>query len=195
MSVPRSISLGVLLTALMVPGAMVLAQEQGQQEKTDHSAHHGQTDQQAGQQMQGGGPMMGGMMGQGMMGSGQTGQQTGQQRQPLMGDCPMMGGMMGQGKLGMMGQGVMGPSPMQGGMGSGMDGLFGSRVTPMMRLSVEDVRGYLDVQLDRLNNKRLKIGEVKSGEGTITADVVTVDNSLVQRLKVDRRTGAIEYQD
>jgi hypothetical protein len=31
--------------------------------------------------------------------------------------------------------------------------------------------------------------------GTITADIATVDNSLVQRLKVDRHTGAIEYQD
>jgi hypothetical protein len=51
------------------------------------------------------------------------------------------------------------------------------------------------VQLERLNNKRLKVGEIKADNGTITADVVTVDNSLVQRLKVDRRTGAIEYQD
>jgi hypothetical protein len=45
----------------------------------------------------------------------------------------------------------------------------------------------------RLNNKRLKIGDLKSDDGTITADIVTVDNSLVQRLKVDRHTGAIEY--
>ena len=28
-----------------------------------------------------------------------------------------------------------------------------------------------------------------------SADIVTVDNSLVQRLKVDRHTGAIDYQD
>jgi hypothetical protein len=64
-----------------------------------------------------------------------------------------------------------------------------------MNLSIEDVRAYLTVQLERLNNKRLKVGEIKADNGTITADVVTVDNSLVQRLKVDRRTGAIEYQD
>ena len=139
----------------------------------------------------GGGPMTGGMMGQGMMGQqmmgGQPGQQTGQQ---MMG-CPMMGGMMGQDKQGMMGQGGTGPGMMQGGMGA----LFGSRVTPMMNLSVEDVRDYLAVQLDRLNNKRLKIGDVKADDGHITADVVTLDNSLVQRLKVDRHTGAIEYQN
>ncbi|MBX9944098.1 MAG: hypothetical protein K2Y40_08470 [Reyranella sp.] len=73
--------------------------------------------------------------------------------------------------------------------------LFGTRVTPMMNLSVEDVRSYLAGQIQRLNNKRLKVGEVKAEEATITAGIVTVDNSLVQRLKVDRHTGAIEYQD
>lgn len=66
---------------------------------------------------------------------------------------------------------------------------------PMMNLSAEDVRGYLDAQLDRLNNKRLKVGDVKSDDGTITADIVTVDNSLVRRLKVNPHTGAIGYQN
>ena len=102
-----------------------------------------------------------------------------------MGGCPMMGGMKGQPK------GMKGPKMMCPDVGA----LFGSRVTPMMNLSAEDVRGYLDVQLDRLNNKRLKVGEIKVDDGTIIADVVTVDNSLVQRLKVNRHTGAIEYQN
>jgi hypothetical protein len=122
---------------------------------------------------------------------GETGQQTDQTGQPMMGGCPMMGSMKGQGKQGMMGKGMMGAGMMQGGMGA----LFGARVTPMMNLSVEDVRGYLGVQLDRLGNKRLKIGDIKSDDGTITADIVTVDDSLVQRLKVNRHTGAIEYQN
>lgn len=79
--------------------------------------------------------------------------------------------------------------------GGKVSGMFGSRVTPMMNISVEDVRGHLDAQLDRLNNRRLKVGDVKADTGTITAEIVTVDNSLVQRLKVDRRTGAINYQE
>ncbi|EIG62837.1 hypothetical protein [Bradyrhizobium sp. WSM1253] len=116
--------------------------------------------------------MRGGMMGGGM----------GSKREGMTG-----GGMMGGG---MMGSGMMGG----GGARSGMGELFGSRVTPVMNLSVDDVRGYLDAQLTRLNNKRLKIGDVKSDDATITADIVTVDNSLVQRLKVDRHTGAIEYE-
>lgn len=137
--------------------------------------------------MQGGtnqGAMGQGMMGQCMMpggGSGMMGQQTGR-------------GMMGSGMMGMMGSGMQG-GMMQGGMRSGAGALFGSRVTPPMNLSVDDVRGYLDLQIKRINNKRLKVGEVKSGDDAITADVVTVDNSLVQRLKVDRHTGAIEYEN
>jgi len=82
-------------------------------------------------------------------------------------------------------------SMMHGDMGA----LFGSRVTPVMNLSPEDVRGYLGLQLQRLNNKRLKIGDLRSDDGTITADIVTVDNSLVQRLKIDRHTGAIQYEN
>lgn len=61
----------------------------------------------------------------------------------------------------------------------------------MMNLSVDNVRAYLSSRLERLNNKRLKIGDINSGDGTITAEIVTVDNSLVQRLKVDRHSGAI----
>jgi hypothetical protein len=206
----RFIQLGVPLIAFAAMGSMALAQEQSQQAPiTDHSAHHDQTGQQTQQAPMGGGPMTGGMMGQGMTGSGQTGQQPGQ---PTMGGSPMMGGMMGPGMMqgggmgpgmmqgggmgpGMMQGGGMGPGMMQGGMGPGGSAIFGTRVTPMMNLSVDDVRGYLAVQLDRLNNKRLKVGDIKSEDGTITADIVTIDNSLVQRLKVDRHTGIIEYQN
>ena len=117
-----------------------------------------------------------------------TGQQT---EQPSMDDCPMMGRMRGQSM-----QGMRAPGMMQRGMvQEGKAGLFGSRVTPMMNLSAEDVRGHLAVQLNRLNNKRLKVGDIKVDDGTITADVVTVDNSLVQRLKVNRHNGAIDYED
>jgi hypothetical protein len=112
----------------------------------------------------------------------------------------MMGRHMGRGMImgsdmmgsGMMGSGMM-SGMMRGGGRSGMGALFGSRVMPVMNLSVDDVRGYLALRLERLNNKRLKIGDLKSDDGTITADIVTIDNSLVQQLKVDRHTGAIDY--
>ncbi|KQT20758.1 MULTISPECIES: hypothetical protein [unclassified Bradyrhizobium] len=111
-------------------------------------------------------------------------------------DQRMGGGMMGGGMMGSSAGGMMMDRDMMGGGGarSGMGALFGSRVTPVMNLSIDDVRGYLDMQLNRLDNKRLKIGDVKSDDANITADIVTLDNSLVQRLKVDRHTGAIEYE-
>lgn len=123
------------------------------------------------------------MMGSGMSGSGMMrgGMGSGMK-------CRMMDGGMGGG---MMGQGMTGSGMATGAQG----GLFGSRVTPTMNLSVDDVRAYLDVQLDRLHNARLKIGNVSAEDGTITADIVTVDNSLVQRLKVNRHTGAIKYEN
>ena len=116
--------------------------------------------------------------------------------QSTQGNADETGSGMMQGHHGRMEQ--MGPGMMQGGMMQGGMGTaaapFGTRVTPMMNLSVEDVRSYLDAQLEHLNNKRLKVGDVKANDGTITADIVTVDNSLVQRLKISPRTGAIEYE-
>jgi hypothetical protein len=138
-------------------------------QETDHRAHHATAGEPASQQQAADCPMMS----QRMMGGG-------------------MMGRMGQDKQGMMG---MGPGRMQSSAAQGMASVFGSRVTPMMNLSVEDVQGHLTAQLDRLKNKRLKIGDIKTDAGTITADIVTIDNSIVQRLKVERHTGAIEYQD
>ena len=137
---------------------------------------------------------MKGKMGPGMM-QGEMGQQPNGQGMPPQGDmgsdmmCPMMRSGMMQG--GMMGSEMMGSGMMR----SGMNALFGSRVRPVMNLSVDDVRGYLASQLEHLNNKRLKLGDVNSGDATITADIVTVDNSLVQRLKIDRHSGAITYEE
>ena len=84
---------------------------------------------------------------------------------------------------------------MDGRMSGGMGGLFGSRVVPKMNLSADDVRSYLTAQIDRLGNKRLKVGSVNADTGNIIAEVVTVDNSLVQRMQVDRSTGTIEYEN
>jgi hypothetical protein len=128
-----------------------------------------------------------GMADHGMMGHRMGGGMRGGMGNDMI--CPMMRSGMMQG--GMMGSGMMG----SGMAGGGMSAPFGSRVTPVMNLSVDDVRGYLASQLERLNNKRLKLGAIKTDDATITADIVTVDNSLVQQLKIDRHTGAITYEN
>ena len=57
-------------------------------------------------------------------------------------------------------------------------------------LSTDDVKARVERWLTWRGNPRLKVGEVKEKDAnTITADVVTKDNSLVQRFDVDRHTG------
>jgi hypothetical protein len=120
---------------------------------------------------QGKGPGQGMMVpGQGMMGPGQ--------------------GMMGPGQ-GMMGpgQGMMGPG--QGMMGPGQGMMGGDmQVTPSRDLRAADVRHFLEHRLEMHGNDRLKVGEVEEvDDDTIVAEVVTVDDSLVERFQVDRHSG------
>jgi hypothetical protein len=166
----RPLQLGVLV-ALVFMGSAGLAEEQASKQApmTDRSERLGQNDQQAGR------PMMAPGVMPGRIGPGPGTMQAG------VGPGMPQSGV----SLGMM----------QAGIAPGAGAMFGSRVTPMMNLSAEDVRSYLGLQLDRLHNKRLKVGEVKVEADTITADVVTVDDSLVQQLKVDRHTGTIEFEN
>jgi hypothetical protein len=170
------------LTLMLGPGTTALGQKA-----------HGQQGQQHMQQApaQQGMPMHRGMMGQGM-GPGMMGQggmwhvgphmMSPDEMQEMM---EHMGGMTGEMGPGLMGQGM---SPARG----GWSGLEGSRVVPMMQLSTDDVRGFFERYLESLGNARLKIGKVAAmDDDTITADIVTVDDSLVERFAVDRHTGLI----
>ena len=113
---------------------------------------------------QSGVPMMGQGMGHGMMGQG------------------MGHGMMGQG----IGHGMMGGDTMPGGQGTT------GRVTPDVHVTVEDARHFFGHQLTAWGNQRLKLGKVgEKDEDTITADIVTLDDSLVQRYAIDRHTGVV----
>jgi hypothetical protein len=90
----------------------------------------------------------------------------------------------------------MGPGMMMApGMGprvGGWSGLEGRRVMPTMQLSTDDVRTFFERHLAALGNERLKVGNVEAmDDDTITAEVVTVDDSLVESFEVDRHTGLI----
>ena len=70
---------------------------------------------------------------------------------------------------------------------------FGDRVVPSSDLSTDDVRDFFDHRSEMPGNKRLKAGYVKkAGKDKIIADIVTVDDSLVQRLEVDRHSGEVK---
>ncbi|MEQ8356296.1 MAG: hypothetical protein RH942_12215 [Kiloniellaceae bacterium] len=144
------------------------------------------------------------------MGQKQGGQNSGQPCPMGMNGSGMMApgagtqGMMtpGAGSQGMMGSGMMGSGMMtpgagpQGMMGPGFDngpGL-GEQVVPSKDLTADDVRHFLEHRLEMHGNKRLKVGEVKAAdEDKITADITTVDGSLVQRLEVDRHSGRMNH--
>jgi hypothetical protein len=91
---------------------------------------------------------------------------------------------------GMMGHGY-GMSPGQGqgyGMGPGM--MQGRAALPDRDLSADDVRKNLEQQLAWRGNPRLKLGDINEvDEDTITAEIVTKDGSLVDKLAIDRHTG------
>lgn len=60
-------------------------------------------------------------------------------------------------------------------------------------LTIADVKSYLEQRLMQLGNANLKLGPVQDGEdGRITADIVTKDDSLVQRLSIDPETGRMK---
>jgi len=80
-------------------------------------------------------------------------------------------------------------SPGQGyGMGSGM--MQGRPAMPERDLSADDVRQTLEQQLAWRGNPRLKLGAINEvDEDTVTAEIVTLDGSVVDKLAVDRHTG------
>jgi hypothetical protein len=97
------------------------------------------------------------------------------------------------GPWGMMGPQMMsGPGPW-GGCGPGlmMHG-YGPpwSASGDLKLSVDNVKTYLDRWISWQGNPRLKVGDVREKDAdTIVADIVTKDNSLVQRFAINRHSG------
>ena len=90
--------------------------------------------------------------------------------------------------------GVPGP---WGGYGPGTSGGYGPGVTGLgwnaagrdLNLSGDSVRNYFERWLAWQGNPRLKVGDVKEKDAdTIMIDIVTKDDSLVQRFAVDRHS-------
>jgi hypothetical protein len=142
-------------------------------------------------------PMMDGSgagMGMGMMGCPMMSQMM-RMHPEMMG---MMHGQMGRGG-GMMGQGPGSGMMMGQSGGSGMMNRQGAMsldsgvVTPIRHLSSDDVRHDFEHRLKLMGNDRLKLGAVtQTDEDTIVVEIVTVDNSLVDRFRVDRHSAAFQ---
>ena len=85
--------------------------------------------------------------------------------------------------------GGYGPGMMQG-YGPGYGPRAGVQGNQNLNLTTDDVKSRMERWLDARGNARLKLGEVKEKDAdTITAVIVTKDNSVVERFIVDRHTG------
>ena len=122
------------------------------------------------------GPGQGGYYGQGMgmMGSGHG-----------PGGFGMMGSGYGPGYGGMMGPGygMTGPAYGYGPCGQAA-ALTGED------LDIGDVQARMERWLAMQGNDRLKLGKIEAvGDDTITVEIVTLDDSLVRKLAIDRHSG------
>lgn len=162
----------------------------------DHDAHHpAQADSSVGtapavpggssaQSMAGGMPGMMDMMTPEMMKMmhGMMAMHGGEPGQPGMMMCPMMREMMG----------MAADRQMMGEPGVGPGALYGMPRPEQEEMTPERVRAWLEQRLAWHGNPRLKIGRIaEAGEGTITAEIVTVDGSLVQKLAFNRHPGLV----
>ncbi len=106
------------------------------------------------------------------------------------------------------GPGMMGPQmmhQMMRGMMSGMMGRQGMRMGPGMmmgrrvtdrKLDASEVERILSGMLAWHGNKRLKVGKVADkDDDTVIAEIQTVDGSLVAKLVVNRKTGAMRHSE
>jgi len=106
-----------------------------------------------------------------------------------------MRGGYGPGMMGGYGHGMM----MGGAMGPGMMGAAGADVpcpglaaatADAEPLTLDDARKAVERHLAWMGNERLKVGAVEAkGDVAYIAEIVTVDNSLVHTLEIDRKTG------
>lgn len=106
---------------------------------------------------------------------------------PMMGEgrAPgMMGGAMGPG---MMGGNAMPMVQMMRGHGLGPGALYGLPQGAVPEMTPARVETFLSHLLERHGNPRLELGDISEAEdGSITAEIVTIDGSVVQRLSFNR---------
>ncbi len=163
--------------------------------------------------MRGGRGMMGGGM-MGMMGEGTTEPESGHGRGGGERYCPYCGRSMGGG---IMGRGMMGGGIMGRGMGSGMMGrgtmgrgmMSGEMMRPGMMcrgwgypyqertrpVDEDAARKMVERYIKLTGNPRLKIGEITAQETSFLVEIVTKDDSLVDKVLIEKSTGWMRPTD
>ena len=188
----RKFTVGFVAGGLLFAGSTLYAQSESTEESSSRFSRPGFG---PGMMMhpgfgQGPGMMMhpGFGQGPGMMMHPGFGQGPGMMMHPGFGQGPgmMMHPGFGQGP-GMMMHPGFGQGP--GMMGFGMMWNQSGRQALPKDLSVEDVQHMLEHRLQWQNNPNIKLGKVEEKDAdTIVAEIVTRDDSLVQRFEIDRHT-------
>lgn len=94
------------------------------------------------------------------------------------------GQMMGQGMGGGMG------NHMESGMGKHMGSGMGYNMDRKLDLSADEVKTLIEARMIMHSNDRLKVGKViQKDDQTYVVDIVTVDDSLVRQIEVDKDVG------
>ena len=103
-----------------------------------------------------------------------------------------------------MGPGMMGGGQGGYGMGPGMMGGYGGYGTgpgygqqyqqpqyqqPQKPLEEKDAKEILENYIKNMRNPNLKLGKIKDAGTAFEAEIVTKDNSLVDKIMVDKATG------
>jgi hypothetical protein len=196
------ITAGLAAALVVAGGGLAAAHQPGGPQAGPGMGHGMMQGQQMGPGMMGQGPGPGPMMGQGA-GHGAAMRPYGQMAGPgpmqhMHRMHHMQSGMMmgphGMHPSAMMHRNLMGwqmgPGMMGRGLGPGW--VYGMPGAVERDLDVDEVRSMMERRLAWHGNPRLKLGEVRvdaDDDDLIVADIVTVDDSLVQRLIVDRHTG------
>jgi hypothetical protein len=108
--------------------------------------------------------------------------------------CPYCGGnfrqrggygMMPYGGYGGMGPGMMGPGYDRP-YGDSRDGRHGRYREP---LEQDEARNIVEDMLRRSRNPNLKVGNIEDEDNLYVVDILTKDDSLVDKIEVDKETG------
>ncbi|MFB0505807.1 MAG: hypothetical protein ACETWT_03650 [Thermodesulfobacteriota bacterium] len=125
-------------------------------------------------------------MGHGMMGGGGYGGWH----------CPYCGQHMGPGGGYGMGPGMMGPGYGMGPgmMGPGYGGQYGPQYGPQYQqprkpLEERDAKAMLENYIQSTRNPNLKLGKIKDVGPAFEGEILTKENSLVDKILVDKGTG------
>ena len=190
----KTIAIASVLATTLLSAGSVLAQGANSQGTTGGTPGMGQGMMNSGGTMQGSGTGPQGMMGGGMMQGSGTGPQGMMGGGMMQGSGKGHGMMKGYGKGHGKGHGMMGGGMMGGGMMMGHGGYGAHHQSIDRNLSPDDVAKVLNGHLAWVGHKRLKAGDVKKqDDGSLIADINTVDDSLVFRVEVDPKTGAMHH--